>query len=76
MLGDTQCENVWISKWLGQMFRGDGGQEEAVQHQLNVMQWKFNELRHLLLDKNTIIAWRLQYYVTGVLATALHNIGG
>ena len=37
---------------------------------------KFHEMRHLLTDKNALESWRLQYYVTGVLATALHNVGG
>ena len=47
-----------------------------MQHQLDVMQAKFRELRHLLTSRNTLLAWRLQQYVTGVLTTALHNVGG
>ena len=35
----------------------------------------FKEIEHILTDRNTLLGWRLQYYVTGVLATALHNVG-
>ena len=61
---------------LDQLIRGDGGQEETVRRQLNVLQRKFHELKSALTDKNVLLGWRLQYYVTGVLSTSLHNVGG
>ena len=39
------------------------------------MQLKFFEMRHVLTDKKVPLKWRLQHYVTGVLATSLHNVG-
>ena len=58
--------------------RGDGGQEELVTRQLHIMHRKFHELRHLLTDKKRKLAWRMQWYwyITGVVSTALHNVGG
>ena len=61
---------------LGQLIRGDGGQEETVQRQLDIMQRKFYELKPALTDSNILLSWRLQYYVAGVLSTSLHNVGG
>ena len=75
VLDGKERDNVWLMKWLGQHFRADGEQEEAVQLQCDTMYRKFHELRHILTDSNTLLRWRLQHYVTGVLSTALHNVG-
>ena len=78
VLKGKDCDNVWLKRCLGQLILddGDGGQDEAVQHQVDVMHFKFHELKHLLVDKDVLLSWRLQYYVTGVLSTALlHNVG-
>ena len=75
-LGDCDVDNCWMTTWLGSLHRGDGRQEELVDRQLGVMLGKFHELRHLLTDKHKKLKWRMQWYVTGVVATALHNVGG
>ena len=74
-IGGKNADNAWLTTWLGLLARGDGGQEEAVQRQLDIMLFKFRELSAVLTDRNMLLAWRLQHYVTGVLATALHNVG-
>ena len=74
-IGGKNADNAWLTTWLGLLARGDGGQEEAVQRQLDIMLFKFRELSAVLTDRNMVLAWRLQHYVTGVLGTTLHNVG-
>ena len=42
-----------------------------------IMQRKFREIRHLLTDKKRRLFCRMQWYITGVVSTALqlHNVG-
>ena len=74
-IGGIEVNNVWVHKWLGTFIPGDGDQVILVQRQCDLMWRCFYEMEYILTDRNTQIGWRLQYYVTGVLATALHNIG-
>ena len=69
-------DNVWLKKWLGSFLRGDGVQDVMVQRQCEVMYRQFQQLECILTNRNVLLKWRLQHYVTGVLATALHNVGG
>ena len=74
-VGEVNCDNVWWYLWLGSLICGNGDQEAMVQRQCDVMWRQFNKLQHVLTNRDALLRWRLQYYVTGVLATALHNIG-
>ena len=74
-LDGVDCDNCWRSEWVGTLTQGNGDQTVGVDRQLVIMTTKFRELKFLLTSGEKL-KWRLQHYVTGVLSTALHNVGG
>ena len=40
------------------------------------MNFYYSGMRGLLCDESMLLQWRLQWYVSGVVAPALHNVGG
>ena len=74
-VGDTTCDNVWSRKWLGSWTQADGEQDELVSNQLNMLRFYYSGMRGLLCDDSMLLQWRVQWYVSGVVAPALHNVG-
>ena len=74
-VGDTDYTNVFSRKWIGSWMQADGEQEELVSTQLNMLSFYYSGLRGLLCDGSMLLQWRLQWYVSGVVAPALHNVG-
>ena len=48
-------DNVWLCIMLGQLIRGDGGQEETVQRHLDAMQRKFYEFKPALTNEDILL---------------------
>ena len=55
--------------------QADGEQEELVSSQLNMLRFYYSGMRGLLCDDSMLLQWRVQWYVSGVVAPALHNVG-